>query len=111
MVSRVNGGVRAGQNLTGHLEFLKIVSTSATYLDESDVPNSDLEVVTRLIMQRGTIVILSVESNTTIHVAMENAGDGWTDDADSVAGSLAKIIKDNSAATAVAVTVGSFRVA
>jgi hypothetical protein len=121
MVTKVNGGIKAGTNLAGHLQYLKIVGTAATYLDEVHsydgngnlvtYPNSDLEKVVNLIQQKGTTVILSVENDTTIHVAIENAGDGWNADSDATVDSLAYQIKNLTAATACVVTVGAFRVA
>lgn len=110
-LTKVHGGVKEFVSVAGSLQYIKVVSTGATYNDELGVVNSDLESVLRIIAQKGTIVIFDVENDTTIHFAMENAGTGWTNDADTVDGSLAKQLKDDTAATAVAVTVGSFRVA
>jgi hypothetical protein len=137
MVSKVNGGVGIGTNLAGHLAYYKIVATGATFLNEFNkvidpdttgplapslvaVPNSALEEVYKQISLRSTVVIFEVENDTTVHVAVENAGDGWNDlqplvasaDADELDAALTAALPIRDAlVTGVVVTKGAFRVA
>lgn len=104
MVDKVNGGVSAGQNLVGHLSYYIVVSAGATFTGDEGVPNSELEVVYETVSLRSTPVVISVANDTTLHMAIENAGDGWVD-ADLDAALEAALGRAD-----VTVTAGSFAV-
>lgn len=141
MVTKVNGGIKVGvYGIAGHLSYFKVVATGATFLNEIQTvstdandggaatlltfPNTALEALYKTFATRSTVVILAVENDTTVHIAIENAGDGWVDLTASPAASpndeleaalAANLHAYDSAISAtpgsVLVTVGSFRVA
>ncbi|VOH53912.1 hypothetical protein MIJ3_00074 [Pseudomonas phage vB_PaeM_MIJ3] len=75
MVQKVHGGILAGTNLTGHLQYLKIEVASVDV--NPQLPNSVAEQVYRTVSLKSTLVIIEFDTGV-MHVAVENAGDGWT---------------------------------
>ena len=101
MVQKVHGGILAGSNLTGHLQFIKVALASVDV--NPNVPGSLAEQVYQVIAQKSTVVIVSFASGV-MNVAVENAGDGW--DKTSLEAALDAV----SAVAAGVVTVGAFSV-
>lgn len=101
MVQKVHGGILAGSNLVGHLQFIKVALAS---VDTSpNVVGSLAEQVYQVVSQKATVVIVSFASGV-MNIAVENAGDGWDK------ASLEAALDLNANLAAGVVTIGAFSV-
>lgn len=93
MVTKVNGGSAPFNALAGNVKYYKVSLTTNTATGTADTVDFtlqtayanrlDIELVYRVLAARGTVVALSVEDATKLHVMVENAGivdDGVSDD-------------------------------
>lgn len=101
MVQKVHGGILAGTNLTGHLQYIKVALAAVD--TNPNVPNSLAEQVYKVIAQKSTVVIVSFASGV-MNVAVENAGDGWDK------ATLEAALDEVTALAAGVVTIGAFSV-
>lgn len=84
MVARVNGAPKEGVWVERNVKFLQITVTGMTAATDiaNEVVNSGLEQVLEAVATRGTLLGLSVASETVIHVMLGYAGaHDTTDDA------------------------------
>ncbi len=75
MVTRVNGGVVEGLWFSADVTFAELSVTGATFATDvaTPAPDSSLELVIEAVQSRGTVIGISVESETIVHLIIDYA--------------------------------------
>lgn len=77
MVTRIHGAPRQGVWFSAGVAFISVTVDTTTYLADltvagtADVVNSDLEIMLEILSQRGTVIGLTVETESIAHVMVD----------------------------------------